>query len=280
MLHKPPPRTYTVAAVIAVIIGVAMLSPAFADVSAPSALRLQVVFDNVRLKVGLETGWGFACLIEGLSQVILFDTGADGRVLLANLEKIGVKAENISIIFLSHEHDDHTGGLKAFLQRQSRVTVYLPASFPDSIPRSILARGAQVKNLREPAKLLDQVYTSGEMGGIIREQSLVLDTPRGLVILTGCAHPGIVEIVNRVKAWFGKEVYLVMGGFHLEGQAAGELQQVGTALKNMGVQKLAPSHCTGEAARKVFRQMWGQDFLESGVGALIEVPATIRSASD
>jgi 7,8-dihydropterin-6-yl-methyl-4-(beta-D-ribofuranosyl)aminobenzene 5'-phosphate synthase len=273
MLHKPPPRTYAVAAVIAVIIGVAMLSPAFAEVSAPSALRLQVVFDNVRLKAGLQTGWGFACLIEGLSQVILFDTGADGRVLLANLEKIGVKPETISIIFLSHEHDDHTGGLKNFLQKNSQLTVYLPASFPNSIPQLIIAQGAQVKILREPAKLLDQVYTSGEMGGIIKEQSLVLDTPQGLVILTGCAHPGIVEIVSRVKAWLGKEVYLVMGGFHLEGLAAGELQRAGTGLKNLGVKKIAPSHCTGEAARKVFRQMWGQDFLESGVGAVIEVRA-------
>jgi len=206
-----------------------------------------------------------------MPQVILFDTGSDGNILLANMQKMGVDPRKVDAVFLSHLHGDHTGGLGAFLQQHPQVTVYLPASFPTSFQESITALGSEWRALDKPLKLFDNVYTSGEWGSWLKEQSLVIDTPKGLVIITGCAHPGIVEIVSRTKRWLKKEVYLVMGGFHLAGQPLRELQGVAEKLKNLGVKKVAPSHCTGEAARKLFRELWGQNFLESGVGARIEV---------
>jgi 7,8-dihydropterin-6-yl-methyl-4-(beta-D-ribofuranosyl)aminobenzene 5'-phosphate synthase len=206
-----------------------------------------------------------------MPQVILFDTGSDGNILLTNIKKMGIDPKKVNAVFLSHFHSDHTGGLSAFLQQNPRVTVYLPASFPASFQKSIIALGSECRTLNKPLKLINNVYTSGEMGSWIKEQSLVINTPKGLVIITGCAHPGIVEIVSQTKNWLQKEVYLVMGGFHLEGQPLGELQLVAEKLKNLGVKKVAPSHCTGDVARKLFRKLWGQNFLESGVGARIEV---------
>lgn len=237
----------------------------------PPFLRIRVIFDNVRYSGQLESAWGFSCVIEGRPQVILFDTGSDGNILLANMTKMGIEPSKVETVFLSHLHGDHTGGLRAFLQQNPGVTVYLPASFPASFQQSVTTLGSRFRALEKPEKLFDKVYTTGELDDWINEQSLVIDTPRGLVIVTGCAHPGIVRIVSQAKNWLQKEVYLVMGGFHLEGQPPDELQRVAEELKKLGVKKVAPSHCTGDAARKLFRELWGQDFLESGVGAVIEV---------
>jgi 7,8-dihydropterin-6-yl-methyl-4-(beta-D-ribofuranosyl)aminobenzene 5'-phosphate synthase len=234
-------------------------------------LRIRVIFDNIRYSKQLETAWGFSCIIEGMPQVILFDTGSDGNILLANMTKMGIDPRNVEAVFLSHRHDDHIGGLRVFLHRNPRITVYLPASFPASFKKSITSTGAKVRALGQPEKLFDKVYTTGESGSWITEQSLVIDTPKGLVIITGCAHPGVVQIVSQTKHRLQKKVYLLMGGFHLGGQPLGELQQVAAELKKLGVEKVAPSHCTGAAARKLFRDRWGQNFVESGVGAVIEL---------
>jgi 7,8-dihydropterin-6-yl-methyl-4-(beta-D-ribofuranosyl)aminobenzene 5'-phosphate synthase len=236
-----------------------------------SFLRIKVIFDNVRYNEQFESAWGFSCIIEGMQQVILFDTGSDGNILLANMRKTGVDPRKVEAVFLSHIHGDHTGGLSAFLQQNPEVTVYLPASFPASFQKSITALGSRFKTLEKPEKLFGQVHTTGELGSWIKEQSLVIDTPRGLVIVTGCAHPGIVQIVSQTKNWLQKKVFLVVGGFHLEGQPQRELQQVADELKKLGVEKVAPSHCTGDEARKLFRKLWGQNFVESGVGAIIEL---------
>lgn len=219
----------------------------------------------------LESPWGFSCIIEGLPQVLLFDTGSDGNILLSNMKKLGSNPQDVDAVFLSHIHGDHTRGLKTFLQQNPHVTVFMPASFPESFQESLRAPGLVLKSLNKPAKLFNKVYTSGEMGSWIKEHSLVINTPKGLVIITGCAHPGIVQIVKTIKNWLQTEVYLVMGGFHLAGEPPPELYRLGRELKELGVQKVAPSHCTGEAARKIFRDLWGKNFIESGVGAIINL---------
>jgi 7,8-dihydropterin-6-yl-methyl-4-(beta-D-ribofuranosyl)aminobenzene 5'-phosphate synthase len=236
-----------------------------------SVLRIRVIFDNVRYNEQLKTAWGFSCVIEGTSQLILFDTGSDGNILLSNMKKMGIDPKEVKVVFLSHIHSDHTGGLNVFLRTNPSVVVYLPTSFPPPFKDSITGLGSQFKTLEKPEKLFGQVYTTGELGSRIKEQSLIIDTPKGLVIVTGCAHPGIVQIVRQAKNWLHKEVYLLVGGFHLEGQSRKELQQIGEELKKLGVEKVAPSHCTGDTARKLFRDLWGQNFVESGLGTIIEL---------
>jgi 7,8-dihydropterin-6-yl-methyl-4-(beta-D-ribofuranosyl)aminobenzene 5'-phosphate synthase len=236
-----------------------------------SFFRIMVIFDNVSYNKQLKSAWGFSCIIEGMSRVILFDTGSDGNILLSNMKKMGIDPRDVEMVFLSHIHGDHTGGLSVFLQANSSAIVYLPASFPPSFQDSITSQGSKFKTLEKPENLFGQVYTTGELGSWIKEQSLVIDTPKGLVIVTGCAHPGIVQIVSRAKDWLKKNVYLLVGGFHLAGQTQRELQRIAGELKKLGVEKVAPSHCTGDAARKLFRDLWGQNFVESGLGATIEL---------
>lgn len=235
-------------------------------------LRLTIVYDNNPYKEGLETGWGFSCLIEGTERTILFDTGMDGSLLLANMGKLGIAPEKVEIVVLSHIHGDHVGGLSRFLERSSRpVTVYLPMSFPENFKAGVKQRGAKVVEVDKAVEICERVYSTGELGQTIKEQSLVIRTDEGLVVITGCAHPGVVHIVEKAREVFGKNVYLVMGGFHLGGVSSAALRQIADAIQGVGVQHVAPCHCSGDSARKMFAEAYGEDFIRVGVGKCLEI---------
>jgi 7,8-dihydropterin-6-yl-methyl-4-(beta-D-ribofuranosyl)aminobenzene 5'-phosphate synthase len=235
-------------------------------------LRFHVVFNNVPYRADLQTAWGFACLIEGPQRTVLFDTGGDGNILLSNMQRLGLEPESVGAVVLSHIHTDHTGGLDAFLARNPTVSVYLPASVPAPLHDDINRAGATVETVSSPRRLLDGVYSTGEMGDALQEQALIVDTAKGLVVITGCAHPNVADVAERAHAYLGKDIYLLMGGFHLGGSSDAEVQEIIHRLRTLGVRKVAPSHCTGERATEMFRDEWGSDFLEGGLGAVIEVP--------
>jgi 7,8-dihydropterin-6-yl-methyl-4-(beta-D-ribofuranosyl)aminobenzene 5'-phosphate synthase len=253
---------------VSVLIG----TPAYSGVNAHEGdppYRLTIVFNNIHYVSNLRTGWGFACFVEGFRHTLLFDTGSDGDILLSNMKGLGIDPGAISTIFLSHIHADHCAGLERFLHQNHEVTIYLPESFPASLIQGIQDLGVRVKTVNKPVQLFPMVHSTGEMGEWIREQSLVLETPKGLVIITGCAHPGIVNIVQKVKTIFKKDIYMVVGGFHLAGTSAERVQEVIQKLKGLGVEKVAPSHCTGGQAIRLFKESWGANFVEGGCGAVI-----------
>jgi 7,8-dihydropterin-6-yl-methyl-4-(beta-D-ribofuranosyl)aminobenzene 5'-phosphate synthase len=240
--------------------------------SKAARLKLTVLFNNILHIEGLQGGWGFACLVEGLDKTILFDTGGDGSILLANMKKLGVDPATVDVVVLSHFHHDHTGGLARSLERNPMVEVWVPASFPDAFRQEVRAAGAEVRIVSDPGKIIDKAYTTGEMGDRIIEQSLILETSQGLVLLTGCAHPGIVEIVRTAKRQRQSSVELVTGGYHLNNLDSRELIETIGGMEEAGVRRVAPSHCTGEEAINLFRELWGDDFVEGGAGAVIELP--------
>ncbi len=233
--------------------------------------RLTIVFNNIPYATNIRTGWGFACLIEGFQQTILFDTGGDGDILLSNMKGLGIDPGIVSVIILSHIHADHCGGLERFLRQNPEVSIYLPESFPASFRQEIQDYGAHVKTVGTPRRLFAQVYSTGEMGKLIKEQSLILETPKGLAIITGCAHPGIVQIVEKAKGLLKKDIYIVIGGFHLMGTSTTRIREIIQELKDLGVEKVAPSHCTGEKAIGLFKKGWGKNFVEAGCGAVISL---------
>ena len=235
-------------------------------------LRFHVVFNNLPYRVGLQTAWGFACLIEGLDQTVLFDTGGAGEILLSNMQRLGLKPESVDAVVLSHIHADHTGGLDAFLARNPKVTVYVPTSFPASFRNEVKRFGAALQTVSGPRRLVQGVYSTGEMGGAIKEQALIVETRKGLVVITGCAHPNVADMAEQAHAYLGKKIHLLMGGFHLGGSSEAEIEAIIHRLKALGVEKVAPSHCTGEKAIGMFRDAWATDFIEGGLGAQIELP--------
>ncbi|MCK4790708.1 MAG: MBL fold metallo-hydrolase, partial [Desulfobacteraceae bacterium] len=143
-------------------------------------VTISVVYDNYRVNSNLSTGWGFGCVIRTPTEVILFDTGGDSSILLSNMEKMDIDPEEIDTVVISHIHGDHVGGLDGFLDRNANVTVYIPASFPASWRDKIESYGAEYRDVIGPTQISNQVYTTGEMGTRIEEQSLVVDTEEGL----------------------------------------------------------------------------------------------------
>jgi 7,8-dihydropterin-6-yl-methyl-4-(beta-D-ribofuranosyl)aminobenzene 5'-phosphate synthase len=234
-------------------------------------LTITVVYDNNPYKEGLKTAWGFSCLVTGTEKTILFDTGGDGELLLNNMKKLAIEPKSIDIVVLSHIHGDHTGGLDNFLQKNSDVTVYLPESFPRKFKDGVKVHKAVVVDVEQCSKICEDVYSTGQLGVLIKEQSLIIRTNKGLVIVTGCAHPGIAKIVNVSKGLMKDDILLVMGGFHLEWVTKGKIENIISAFKQMGVRYVGPSHCTGERARALFEKHFDKNYMKVGVGKVINL---------
>jgi 7,8-dihydropterin-6-yl-methyl-4-(beta-D-ribofuranosyl)aminobenzene 5'-phosphate synthase len=242
------------------------------EIMEPKTLTLTIGYDNNAYDPRLRTAWGFSCLIEYQGQAILFDTGGDSPTLLANMATLGIDHSEIERVVLSHIHGDHTGGLSGLLPiAGDGLTVFVPYSFPTRFKDAVRTR-AQLVEVREPREIGEEVYTTGELGMGIIEQSLMVRTDEGLVVVTGCAHPGIVEIVRKAKTLSGDGVYLVLGGFHLGGKSRREMERILSEFRRLGVRKVAPCHCTGEQAIRTFRQEYGEDFIQAGAGRVIRVP--------
>jgi len=229
-------------------------------------ITLISVYDNYQVDLEFKTAWGFATIIKTPKELILFDTGGNSEILLSNMKKLGINPASIKKVVISHIHSDHLGGLEGFLDRNSDVTVFIPSSFPQSIKNMMLEKGAKFVEISVPKKISDFVYTTGELYGPPEEQSLIIDSKKGLVIITGCAHPGIVNIVKKAKELMRRdEVYLVLGGFHHPPISCVK------EFKELGVEKVAPSHCTGDLVREAFGKEYKENFIEYGVGKIIEI---------
>ncbi len=223
-------------------------------------VTIRVVYDNVSYDSSFRTGFGFACLIEGESEEgefhLLFDTGGDFRTLGGNLERADADIHELDAVVISHNHFDHTGGLGGLIRRIPEVPVFLPNGGSQKNPHRASGK---------PDRIREGIYTTGLLGTSIREQSLVLNTVKGLVVITGCAHPGIVHIVETVMQRFEGNIYLVMGGFHHPPASSA------VRLRELGVAKAAPSHCTGSSGIDTFRSVFQEDFISSGVGRVITI---------
>lgn len=252
------------------------------DLGKGEEMTFAVVYNNIAHNRNFKTSWGNACLIEGDEETILFDTGGDGSILLSNLKELKIDPSNIDVVVLSHIHGDHIGGLWEFLKQNSKVRVYFPHSFPQSFQDRVRSYGAEAISVSKSTEVSKSVYpvteqssygvySTGEMGTSIKEQSLIVKTEKGLAILTGCAHPGIVKIVEESQKLLNERTFLILGGFHLMGYSKKEIQGIIEKLRQLGVEKIAPNHCTGERATEMFRKEWGKDFIDAGCGAIIKI---------
>ncbi len=229
-----------------------------------------VIYDNNSYGAGLKTAWGFACLIEMEEAVILFDTGADSGTLLSNMEALAKDPQAIDAVVLSHIHGDHTGGLGGLLETGARPVVYVPAVFPASFKDDVRAVTALVE-VEEAQEIRPGVFTTGQVRGAVVEQALVVKTAEGWVVVTGCAHPGVVKMTKAAQQATDGAIAWVMGGFHLGNAGRAHIRSI---IEDLGelVEQVAPMHCTGEQARAMFAEAWGEACHRFGVGAEITLP--------
>lgn len=250
---------------------IALLAGAAAGAAGPS-LKFTVLYDNYVFREGTQADWGFCCLVEGAEKTILFDTGTKPDVLMHNVEALKVDLTKVDLIVLSHAHEDHTGGLPAVLARNPKVEVLFPVSFGAAFADKVMKEGAKPRTVGQSVEICRNVFLTGEMGDRIKEMSLVLDTPVGLVVVTGCSHPGIVDILKRAKEIKNRPIHLVFGGFHLGSVPEAAIQDILAAFKELGVERCGATHCTGERQIEMFKAAFGDRYQPVGTGRTIEVP--------
>ena len=288
------------------VLACALALPAHATPPA-SPNRVTILYDAFGGRAGLTRDWGFAALVEYNGKRILFDTGNNADVFANNVRTLGVDLRTIDFVLISHRHGDHTAGLNYLLTVNPRVQIYAPkegfgvfgAALPGTFYRSdsTLPNRMRYFDGRPPAELtfgtpwptahfvwVDSVTevapgvsiipTVSQKPGTLelRELSLALRTPNGLILLVGCSHPGIETIVEASRR-VADHVYLILGGLHLVTTPDAEIERVATALHDhWHVDRIGPGHCTGEPAFTALRRVFADQYVYAGLGSTIDVP--------
>ena len=253
--------------VIVIVMSITILN--FVEVTHARRATVTILYDNSPFKKGLIPSNGFSCLIKGTEKTILFDTGGDGNILLHNIKQLKIIPKSVDVVVISHEHSDHTGGLLTFLSLNDDVSIYLPNILPDDLSRQISLYDAKINYVSQPFMICKGVYSTGVMGNAIKEQSLIFNSKRGLILITGCAHPGIVNIIENAMRIFKKRVLFVFGGFHFKGKSDDAIRNLINKFMSLGVKKVGGSHCTGGRAMQLFQEIYGKNYIPMGVGKII-----------
>jgi len=236
-------------------------------------MQIKILFDEAAVDSSLHTGWGVSFLIDGK---VLFDTGENGEWLFANMKQLKVDMGKIGTVVISHDHWDHQGGLWKILEINPNLKLYTCPNFSRGFKENVETLNVRLIEQDKFAQISEGIYTTGEIENrcafrYMPEQALVLKTPKGITVLTGCAHPGIIKVIEDVKKNIPGDIYLVLGGFHLITTSKGEVKKVVDSFKQLGVRNVAPTHCTGKIAVDLFKEAYGEDFIEVKVGQAIEV---------
>ena len=233
-----------------------------------ASVRVTILYDNTTEDPRLVVEWGFAALIEYKGHIVLFDTGLDGPSLLGNMEVLGVNPEVIEAVVLSHEHGDHTGGLQDLLATGIHPEIYIPAAMAGMVTKGQCEQYTIIE-VSDPVEIVPGMFSTGEISGSVPEQGLVVETPEGIVVITGCAHPGIVKMVQEASEIVSGEIALVIGGFHLGGYNPGYIDTLVADFRSMGVKQITPTHCTGEQQIAQIAEAYGEDYIPGGADQVI-----------
>ncbi|MGZ3638409.1 MAG: MBL fold metallo-hydrolase [Ktedonobacterales bacterium] len=273
--------------------------------------RITILNDSFGRPSMLKQDWGFAALIEFAGLRILFDTGNHPRTFAQNVAALHVDLRSLDFAVISHRHGDHTSGLNHLLQVNPELTIYTPEEvygvfgstlpglfFPqchslptymryyEGNPPEVIRHGSAwpdahfvwIKDLTEvcPSVFLIPVVSDTPGTRELREITVALRTPGGLVLVAGCSHPGIEKILLASRAVDSKVAY-VFGGLHLVLSPEAEVLRIARALRDdWGVSKIAPGHCTGEPGFAAFREVFGSDYVFAGLGESVVVETGIR----
>ena len=237
-------------------------------------MEIKVLFNSEAISKEFSTGWGLSFLIDNR---ILFDTGEDGKFLINNMDKMKIDISLIEAIVISHDHWDHTGGLWEILRRRQNIHVYACPRFGSDFKNKVSESSAKYFEADNFTIISTGIYSTGEIIGTykgknISEQSLIVKTENGVSVITGCSHPGIVKILERVHTQLSiKEFYAVLGGFHLKDYSVKDIDEIVMSFKKSKVKQAGPTHCSGSNAERLFKEKYTDNFIEAKIGQVINI---------
>jgi 7,8-dihydropterin-6-yl-methyl-4-(beta-D-ribofuranosyl)aminobenzene 5'-phosphate synthase len=270
----------------------------------PAKAQITVLYDAFGKPSAMQKDWGYAALVDYGGKRILFDTGNNPDILAENAKAKGIDLAKLDFVVMSHRHGDHMGGLAYLLRVNPRVKIYAPkeafgvygADLPSTFYRKdpCLPPEQRYYNGKPPEvmrfgsawpganfQLVDKntgiapgiqliALVSDKPGTLeLRELSLAIDTPDGVVLVVGCSHPGIDKIVE-AAATINPRVHFITGGLHLVVSSDPEIEMTVTALRDrFKVERVAPGHCTGEPAFTALKKAFGDRYLYAGLGTTL-----------
>ena len=301
------------------VVGSAWLLSSCATTSPTSAAaetpRITVLYDAFGKDAAMTKDWGYAALVEINGKRILFDTGDDPAIFAKNVKAKGVDLTKLDFVVLSHRHGDHVGGFSYLLSVNPKVKIYapkegfgifgsdLPSKFyrkDESLPAEMryyngappevmrfgtVFPGANIQLIDKttevaPGITLIALVSDAPGTKELKELSLAINTPDGLVLVVGCSHPGIETIVAEA-AKINPHIHFIAGGFHLVVAQDPAIEKVATTLHDTyKVDYIAPGHCTGEPTFAALQRTFGDHYLYAGLGTTLDLGATARAASD
>ena len=269
--------------------------------------RITILYDAFGKSSSLKKDWGFSAFIEYNGKRILFDTGNNADIFAENVKALGIDLKKLDFAVISHRHGDHTSGLSYLLSVNPNVKIYAPKEgfgvFGSALPGTFFrkdeslpgymryydgrppekmtfgspwpgANFVSIDNLTEVAPGISVISTVSQTPGTLelRELSLAIKSPKGVILGVGCSHPGIEKILEASTA-IDKHVYLLFGGLHLVTMPDPEITRLGAALHDhWKIDRMAAGHCTGEPAFAEFQKVFGDQYVYAGLGSVIELP--------
>ena len=274
-------------------------------------IKLTTLCENTAAEPGFLAEWGWSILVQVNDENVLLDTGMSGAAI-HNADKLGIDLHSIDTIVLSHAHKDHTGGLREVLRRTGTVDIIAHPGIWDlkykrrfsnekpeynGIPfaREELEKFASFNLTKEPVYISENILTTGEilvttdfetiephfylkqMGTFQHDRftddlALIVQTEKGLVIILGCAHRGMINTLRHARSITGDErVYAVIGGTHLFPKNDDQIGKTIESLKEIDVQRIGVSHCTGLHAVMRLAQAFGDRFFVNNAGTITEI---------
>ena len=289
-------------------------SPPAASADATKA-QITVLYDAFGKTSSMQKDWGYAALVEYGGKRILFDTGNNPDILARNARAKGVDLTRLDFVVMSHRHGDHMGGMAYLLSVNPKVKIYAPKEgfgvYGGDLPSTFYRKdaslppeqryydGAPPETMRfgtawpgTDFQLIDRTtqiapgihlisLVSDKPGTLeLRELSLAIDTPDGLVIVVGCSHPGIDKIVEAASK-INPRISLIAGGLHLVVAKDDEIDKITTNLRDTyKVGYVAPGHCTGEPTFAALRKAFGERYLYAGLGTVLALGARPRPLAE
>jgi 7,8-dihydropterin-6-yl-methyl-4-(beta-D-ribofuranosyl)aminobenzene 5'-phosphate synthase len=277
------------------VVGLLVLAFALSGQTVKS-LRIEVLSTMLTADEGIGE-WGFAAIIEVDGRRILFDTGARPETVLNTARELKVNLSGIPDVILSHNHGDHTGGLKTLRQQFPQSFTILHAGRGITYPRkprtfSLADYTGRVIEYDHPSQIFPGVWLTGPVprkypeknwsgtgqvqtpdgwqeDNLPEDMSLVFNTAQGLVLLSGCGHAGVINTVEYARETVRKApLHAAIGGFHLFALDDAKLDWTAGKLREFGLQNFLGVHCTGIEAVHRIRQVAGLDRKTAAVGAV------------